>query len=61
MAFPRRPAIWLCHDATAWFDAAPRFAQIRRHFAVDETCRERLVAGDGLARESIGILPNAID
>ncbi|MBN8944609.1 MAG: glycosyltransferase family 4 protein [Rhizobiales bacterium] len=61
MAFPGRPAIWLCHDATAWFDAAPRFAQIRRYFAVDETCRERLVAGDGLARESIGILPNAID
>lgn len=61
MAFPRRPAIWLCHDATAWFDAAPRFAQVRRYFAVDETCRERLVAGDGLAREAVGILPNAVD
>lgn len=60
-AFPQTPAIWVCHSSDAWFDAPPRFAQLRRMFAVDETCRARLAGRDALSEDAVGILPNAVD
>lgn len=61
LAFPQTPAIWVCHDAASWFNQPPRFSQVRRLFAVDETCRARLISSDGIPPEKIGILPNAVD
>lgn len=61
MAFPNTPAIWICHGAQSWFDAPPRFSQVRRIFAVDETCKARLVEADGIPANQIEILPNAVD
>ena len=59
-AHPGVPAVFVSHDATAPFDAAPPHPAIRRIFAVDERCRARLVA-DGVPAEAIGLLPNAVD
>ncbi len=61
LAFPNTPAIWVCHDAKSWFDLPPRFSQVRRLFAVDETCKARLVESDGIPAGQIEILPNAVD
>lgn len=61
LAFPRAPAIWICHSSTAWFDAPPPFTQVQRMFAVDETCRTRLIESDSVPAHAIGILPNAVD
>lgn len=60
-AFPQTPTIWVCHDAASWFNQPPRFSQVRRLFAVDETCRARLINSDGIPPKKIGILPNAVD
>ncbi|PZW50979.1 glycosyl transferase family 4 [Humitalea rosea] len=59
-AHPGVPALFVCHDATAPFDAAPPHPRLRRLFAVDERCRARLVA-EGAAPASIGLLPNAVE
>lgn len=61
IAFPNTPAIWICHSASAWFDAPPRFSQILRIFAVDEACKARLVKSDGVSADDIEILHNAVD
>jgi len=61
LAFPETPAIWICHSASAWFDAPPRFSQILRIFAVDEACKTRLVKSDGIPADEIEILYNAVD
>lgn len=61
IAFPNTPAIWICHSASAWFDAAPRFSQVLRTFAVDETCKARLVKSDGIPADKIEIRYNAVD
>lgn len=61
LAFPRAPVISLCHGTNPWFDQPPRFPQVRRLFAVDETCRANLVASHGVPPEQVGILPNAVD
>jgi hypothetical protein len=60
-AFPQTPAIWVCHSSDAWFDAPPQFSQVLRHFAVDETCRARLVNSSAVAFQNVEILPNAVD
>jgi len=59
-AHPGVPAVFVSHDATAPFDAAPPHPAIRRVLAVDERCRARLVNG-GLPPEAVGLLPNAVD
>jgi hypothetical protein len=60
-AFPETPAIWVCHSSDFWFDAPPQFSQVLRHFAVDETCKARLVNSNSVAFQDVGILPNAVD
>lgn len=60
VAHPGVPGIFVSHDATAPFDAAPPHPRLRRILAVDERCRARLVA-EGLPASSVGLLPNAVD
>jgi hypothetical protein len=59
--FARVPAVFVCHDATSWHDEPPMLDRIRRYIAVDEACRERLVAGAGIAPERVSVLLNAVD
>ena len=59
-AFPRVPALFVSHDASAPFDALPNHPRVRRVFAVDERCRARLVA-EGADPDHVALLPNAVD
>nr|WP_255500706.1 glycosyltransferase family 4 protein [Caulobacter sp. 17J80-11] len=59
-ALPGVPAVYTCHDATAPFDAAPRHPRVRAWLAVDELCRDRLVA-DGVPAGTVQLMPNAVD
>lgn len=61
IAFPKTPVVSLCHGTNYWFDQPPRFPQVRRLFAVDETCRANLVASHHIPSEQVDILPNAVD
>lgn len=61
LAFPNTPVVWLCHGTNFWFDQPPRFPQVRRLLAVDETCRAHLVAAHHVPFEQVEILPNAVD
>jgi glycosyl transferase family 4 len=61
LAFPQTPAIWICHASTSWFDAPPPFSQVRRIFAVDDTCRARLIDSEHVPAERVDLLPNAVD
>ena len=45
--FPGVPAISFCHGWLPWEENAPRFPRILRYVAVDEACRDRLVAESG--------------
>ncbi|MEZ5286093.1 MAG: hypothetical protein R2712_15040 [Vicinamibacterales bacterium] len=57
---PHVPALYVCHDAVAWFDAPPRFPSIGRYVAVDETVRQRLEA-EGIAPDAIRVVLNEPD
>ena len=59
--FPDCPAIFVCHDFTAWHDAPPHLPAIRRTLAVDDAVADRLVAQEGLSPASIRVLLNAVD
>ncbi len=61
MRFPETPIVQFRHDATAWHDESQRFERIRLHVAVDEACREAIVADTGLSASQTPILPNAVD
>lgn len=59
-AFPRTPAVFVCHDFEAPKDRAPLLPRIGRYIAVDEACRDRL-ARDGAPEQKIEVLYNAVD
>ncbi len=59
-AHPGVPALFLCHDASSAFDAAPPHPRLRRIFAVDERCRARLVA-EGVPAGQVALLRNAVE
>lgn len=59
--FPKVPAIFVCHDATAWHDAPPRLPSIRRHVAVSEVAAARLVSECCISPDGIEIILNGAD
>jgi hypothetical protein len=59
--FPGTPAIYFCHGWLPWQEAPLRSPQIRRYVAVDELCRERLMAEGGIAADDIEVHPNFFD
>ena len=61
LAFPRVPAISVCHSWVGWADEPVPFPRIRRYLAVDDTCRHRLVAEHGIAPERVDVVLNAVD
>lgn len=61
LAFPRVPAVSVCHSWVGWADEPVPFPRIQRYLAVDDTCRHRLVAEHGIAPERIEVVLNAVD
>jgi hypothetical protein len=59
--FPDTPAIFVCHSATAWEEAPPRFPRIRRYVAVDHACRDRLTLEHGISEDQIQVIFNFVD
>ena len=59
--FPGVPAIHYCHGWLPWEEAPLRYPGIRRYVAVDEVCRERLIAEGGIAPEQIEVILNFFD
>ena len=59
--FPAVPAVWVCHDATAWHDTPPLSPRILRYVAVDEAVRDRLRFRHGVPDERIRVVGNAVD
>jgi glycosyltransferase involved in cell wall biosynthesis len=60
LRFPYTPAMYVCHDGVTPADTPPVFAPIRRHVAVDENCRERLLKA-GVDDGRILVIGNAVD
>ena len=58
--FPDRPGIYVQHDAEARVDVPPDHPRLLRYLAVDEVCRERLLAR-GIASSDVGIVNNSVD
>ena len=61
LAFPGVPAVSVCHSWVGWWDEPLHFPRVRRHLAVDDTCRERLIAEHGIAPERVDVVLNAVD
>jgi Glycosyltransferase Family 4 len=61
LAFPRVPAVSVCHSWIGWPDQPVAFPRIRRYLAVDDTCRDRLVTEHGVAPERVEVILNAVD
>jgi hypothetical protein len=60
LAFPRVPAVFVCHDRRHHSDIPPTLPRVRRYVAVDYHCRERLLE-HGIAGERIRVVPNGVD
>jgi hypothetical protein len=59
--FPGVPAVFVCHDWSAWHDSPPRTRLVRQYLAVDETCRDRLICRERVPAAAVRVLPNAVD
>lgn len=59
--FPGVPALFVCHDATAWHSVPPKSPRIGAYVAVDRNCRDRMMFEHGIAEESIRVIGNAVD
>ena len=59
--FPESPAIFVCHDFTAWHDSPPLLPSIRRYVAVDEAVYDRLTLESGIPTDKVRVLLNAAD
>lgn len=59
--FPSVPAIFVCHGWTPWQEAPLLLSRVRRYVAIDELCRERLVAENGVDPGTVHLLPNFVD
>jgi Glycosyltransferase Family 4 len=61
LAFPRVPAIQVCHSWLGWPDAPVLFPRVARYVPVDHTCRDRLVFEHGISEDRIHVRLNAVD
>jgi len=61
LRFPGVPAVYVCHSWAAEESAPPRFPRIIRYVAVDDACRERLVLKEGIPKERVQVVLNAVD
>jgi hypothetical protein len=61
LQFPDTPAVFVCHDATAWHDDPLVFPRVLRYVAVDYRCLKRFEEIDSVRRENVRVLFNAVD
>jgi hypothetical protein len=61
LQFPDTPAIFVCHDATAWHDDPLIFPRVLRYVAVDYRCQKRLEENPDIPRENMRVVFNAVD
>lgn len=61
LRFPGVPAVVFCHGWAPWEETPPFFPRIFRYVAVDDTCRDRLVAESGIAPEDVEVILNFVD
>jgi hypothetical protein len=61
LQFPDTPAVFVCHDATAWHDDPLVFPRVLRHVAVDYRCQKRFENIAGIPGENVRVLFNAVD
>jgi Glycosyltransferase Family 4 len=61
LRFERTPAIFVCHDYTAWHDEPPIFPRILRYVPVDHTCRDRLECQSGVPHSRVQVILNFVD
>jgi len=61
LKYPNTPAIFLCHDWSAWHDVPPKFSRLRRYIPVDEACRDRLICENAIAEEKVSLVLNFVD
>src|ERR1700687_658353 len=59
--FPETPAIYYCHGWGPPEESALRSPRILRYVAVDELCRERLIAEGGIPPDRIELILNFFD
>lgn len=61
LRFPTTPAVYYCHGWLPWQEAALKHPNILRYVAVDEVCRERLIAEGGIQPDRIDLVLNFFD
>lgn len=61
LRFPGVPAVFFCHDPSAWHDSPPRFPRILRYVAVNLPCRQRLVVKHSIPEDRVRLLLNFVD
>jgi hypothetical protein len=61
LRYPGVPAVFFCHGWAPWEETPPRFPRIFHYVAVDDTCRDRLVAESGIAPEEVEVILNFVD
>ena len=59
--FPNIPAISVVHDFTAWHDAPPKLAQIRRYVAISDGFAYRLTGEAGISEGVTRVILNGVD
>jgi hypothetical protein len=59
--FPAVPVVSFCHGWLPWEERPPVSPRIGCYVAVDEVCRDRLVAEHGIAPERVEVLLNFVD
>jgi len=59
--FPETPALFVCHDFTAWHDAPPRLPNIQTFVAISDGFRDRLVVEEGVDPARVHVVLNAVD
>lgn len=59
--FTDAPGIFACHAWDTWLSRPPVFPRVRRYIATDETCREWLVAQNGIPEPRVRLIHPAVD
>jgi hypothetical protein len=59
--FPGVPVISFCHGWLPWEERPAVSPRVSRYVAVDEVCRDRLVAENGIAPERVEVLLSFVD
>ncbi|HYW74147.1 MAG TPA: glycosyltransferase family 4 protein [Pyrinomonadaceae bacterium] len=60
LAFPRTPAIFVCHGPEIWQEEPPLFPRIKYYVAVDRACEQRILQ-KGIDAAQVRLIHNFVD